>query len=70
VKVQCPTIKLNKTQIVKRLIDLDFPLKYLWSCYNNGEKMCSLCESCQRLRRALLHNNLTTSLNELFTATV
>lgn len=59
VKVHSPTIALNKREIVKKALELDFPLNLLWSCYESGEKMCGLCESCQRLKRAFQQNGAT-----------
>jgi len=67
VEVIAPTIKLNKTEIVKELYDLDFPFSLLWSCYGNKDKMCSHCESCQRLIRALKNNKLDTLIGDIFT---
>ncbi|MBF0104616.1 MAG: 7-cyano-7-deazaguanine synthase QueC [Deltaproteobacteria bacterium] len=61
VKIICPTISLNKTQILKQLIENRFPLELLWSCYNNNNKMCGRCESCARLKRALIKNNMQAS---------
>jgi len=55
VKITAPTINMVKKEIFKELFNSDFPVKYLWSCYNNYEKMCGKCESCQRLKRAMIH---------------
>lgn len=64
VKVTAPTIDQNKTQIVADMIKRDFDFNLLWSCYNDGTKMCGACESCMRLKRALSKNKLET--NTLF----
>jgi 7-cyano-7-deazaguanine synthase len=53
VKVICKTLHKNKTQIVKLGIKLNLPFELLWSCYQGGEKMCGICESCLRLKRAV-----------------
>jgi 7-cyano-7-deazaguanine synthase len=52
VKVICPTRTLDKKQIVRLAKERNFPFELLWSCYQNGNKMCGKCESCQRLKRA------------------
>ncbi len=52
-EVKCYTIDKVKKDIVKFGIAIKAPFEYLWSCYNEGEKMCGVCESCQRLKRAL-----------------
>lgn len=52
VRVFAPTIGMNKTQILKKLMAA-FPLNLIWSCYRGGAKMCGHCESCVRLKRAI-----------------
>lgn len=52
IEVIAPPLTLNKSEILKNLLESDFPLSLVWSCYEGGERMCGLCESCQRLRRA------------------
>lgn len=58
VQVVSPTLAWDKRQIVASIKQKDFPWKYLWSCYDNQVKMCGRCESCQRLKRALLLNEV------------
>lgn len=60
VKVNCYTIKMNKTEIVKEALKEQVPLELIWPCYFNGERWCGECESCQRTRRALSANNVKT----------
>ncbi|NBY20078.1 7-cyano-7-deazaguanine synthase QueC [bacterium] len=59
VKVVSPTIDMNKVEIVALGNSLSFPFELLWSCYQNQERMCGNCESCMRLKRALIHNGKT-----------
>ncbi len=66
VQVIAPMIDKNKEEIVKIGIKLNVPFKYLYSCYNNGEKHCGVCESCLRLKRALKLNNRNDIIEELF----
>jgi len=58
VKTKCFTTRLNKTQIVKRAIELKVPLYDLWPCYHDDESWCGQCESCQRAKRAFEANGL------------
>lgn len=51
------TVDMIKSEIVKEGFKEKAPFEYLWSCYNDGAKMCGVCESCQRLKRALKVNN-------------
>lgn len=53
ITVISPTLKMDKKQIAAELVRVDFPLTLLWSCYRGDDKMCGLCESCLRLKRAL-----------------
>lgn len=44
-----PLVHMTKAQIVKKAIELKVPLEYTWSCYQNEDKACGVCDSC-RLR--------------------
>ena len=68
VRVESPTMEMNKTEIVALGIALNFPFSLLWSCYEEGEVMCGSCESCMRLKRALV--NQEKSLDGLFINTI
>jgi 7-cyano-7-deazaguanine synthase len=46
ITIETPLIHLKKSQIVKKGIELEAPLKLTWSCYQNSEKACGRCESC------------------------
>ena len=56
----------DKNDIVKLALDNNIPLQYVRSCYQNGEKHCGKCESCTRLKNALIHNHDTYFIRELF----
>lgn len=66
VKVLAPLIECNKDEIVKKAIELNVPLKFINSCYNNTQKHCGKCESCNRLKRALQNLNCDELIKELF----
>lgn len=53
VRVKCYTIRMNKTEILKRGLDLGMRVEDLWPCYQAGEKWCGRCESCLRFQNAL-----------------
>ncbi|MDY0080780.1 MAG: 7-cyano-7-deazaguanine synthase QueC [Ignavibacteriaceae bacterium] len=45
--VETPVIGMSKAEIVKKGIELNAPLHLTWSCYQNSEKACGICDSCQ-----------------------
>lgn len=65
-RVQSFTLEMDKVEIVKKALELNFPLSLLWSCYEGGEKMCGKCESCLRSKRAYLENGLKDWMGEIF----
>ncbi|MCK6600122.1 MAG: 7-cyano-7-deazaguanine synthase QueC [Bdellovibrionaceae bacterium] len=58
VKTLCFTTDKNKSEIVAIGKQKKFPFEQLWSCYFAGVKWCGVCESCKRLKRALLVNSI------------
>ncbi len=49
--IEMPLVRLQKSQIVQEAIKLAAPLHLTWSCYQNEEKACGVCDSCRlRLR--------------------
>ena len=65
-KVVAPLINCYKNDIVKLALEHDIPLQFVRSCYAGGEKHCGKCESCVRLKNALIENNDTKYIRELF----
>lgn len=49
VTISMPLVHLQKSQIVQESLKLNVPLQNTWSCYQNEEKACGVCDSC-RLR--------------------
>lgn len=51
IEVQTPIIDLKKDDIIQKALDLKAPLEYSWSCYQNEDEACGVCDSCAlRLR--------------------
>ncbi len=46
IKVVTPLLSMNKSEIVKKGIELKAPLHLTWSCYENNDKACGRCQSC------------------------
>lgn len=53
VRVESPTLRMDKREIARRALELGIPWEHLWSCYGGPELMCGSCESCLRLSRAV-----------------
>jgi 7-cyano-7-deazaguanine synthase len=51
IKILTPIISFSKADIVKKGIELKAPLHLTWSCYQNEDEACGVCDSCAfRLR--------------------
>lgn len=50
-RIETPIIHLRKADIIRRGLDLDAPLHLTWSCYQQEDEACGVCDSCAlRLR--------------------
>jgi len=49
IEIKTPLIHLKKEDIVKKAIEEGVNLSLTWSCYQNEDKACGVCDSC-RLR--------------------
>ena len=52
VELLSPLIRLTKTEIVRRGVELGVDLSRTWSCYKGGEVHCGRCGTCVERREA------------------
>lgn len=51
ISINTPIIHMEKSEIIKKGIMLNAPLNLTWSCYQNEDEACGICDSCAlRLR--------------------
>lgn len=55
IKIETPIIHYSKTEIVKKGIELNAPLNLTWSCYQNEDEACGVCDSCAFRLRGFEH---------------
>src|SRR5215475_13983977 len=52
IEIVTPVIALKKNEIIRRGIELGAPLHLTWSCYQNADEACGVCDSCLLRLRA------------------
>lgn len=51
IKIETPIIHLSKKEIIQKGIEIKAPVHLTWSCYQQEDKACGVCDSCAlRLR--------------------
>ena len=58
-EILTPLIELSKAEIVRRGTELGAPFELSWSCYQNSEKACGVCDSCRLRLKAFQDNELS-----------
>jgi 7-cyano-7-deazaguanine synthase len=46
IEIVTPVIEMKKSEIIRRGIELRAPLHLSWSCYQNEDQACGVCDSC------------------------
>jgi 7-cyano-7-deazaguanine synthase len=52
IEIVTPVIRLKKSEIIRRGLELGAPLQLTWSCYQGEELACGSCDSCLLRLRA------------------
>jgi 7-cyano-7-deazaguanine synthase len=52
IEVVTPVIRMKKSEIIRRGIELKAPLHLTWSCYQSEQAACGACDSCLLRLRA------------------
>ncbi len=52
IEILTPVIKLKKSEIIRRGVELGAPLHLTWSCYQSEDAACGACDSCLLRLRA------------------
>jgi 7-cyano-7-deazaguanine synthase len=59
IDIVTPVISLKKNEIIRKGIELDAPLHLTWSCYQNEDSACGVCDSCVLRLRAFAEAGLS-----------
>jgi 7-cyano-7-deazaguanine synthase len=58
IEIATPVIAMKKSEIIRRGIELGAPLQLTWSCYQNEDRACGVCDSCLLRLAAFLEAGL------------
>jgi 7-cyano-7-deazaguanine synthase len=62
IEIVTPVIKLKKSEIVRRGVELGAPLHLTWSCYQSEDAACGACDSCLLRLRAFAEAGVADSI--------
>jgi 7-cyano-7-deazaguanine synthase len=63
IKILTPVIHLSKKQIIEKGVELEAPLHFTWSCYQEEDKACGICDSCALRLRGFRQAGIEDPLN-------
>lgn len=59
ITIRTPVIRMRKSEIVRKGLDLGAPLHLTWSCYQESDRACGNCDSCALRLRAFREAGVT-----------
>ena len=59
IEIETPVIRMRKSDIIRRGIELGAPLHLTWSCYQGEQEACGTCDSCLLRLRAFAEAGVT-----------
>jgi 7-cyano-7-deazaguanine synthase len=62
IEMATPVITMKKSEIIRRGIELGAPLHLTWSCYQNEDAACGVCDSCLLRLRAFAEAGVVDSI--------
>jgi len=62
IRIETPVIRMRKSAIIRRGVELGAPLHLTWSCYQGEEEACGACDSCLLRLRAFAEAGVTDAI--------
>ena len=69
IEIVTPVISLKKCEIIRKGMDMGAPLHLTWSCYQNEDLACGVCDSCVLRLRAFAEAGLRDPISYRLVAT-